>query len=477
MNEKPIVIIVLAILTFLFMLIPTIRLWVLFALWCALVLFSIKKITNRITLLVFHLTIFIFLLSQLILPYFVNNEYIQFRSTEIINFRPATYQFIYSVIFIALIMSFAGFSCINASQHKHKKESSGKERYYRRIRSAAKMLIWISIGFYCIEILEKVIFVWHNGYLSYYSSFVKSLPSIIYKIASIFQLSFFLYMATLPSKGEAKKFIFIYLLIGFLSLLIGGRSEFMLAIIFIIVYMFLRNYIDNKQSWITRKGIILVIMFVPIICAAMFLVMIIRGGGEMSGTFGIIDLAINLLFQQGNSFQIIGLSYEMENSFPEGQYYSMGPLINNFNDNFIFHLIGISHSYVPQTVEMAMCGHSLGSYLTYIIDPSRYLAGGGFGSSYIAEAWLDGGYFGVLFWSFTYGVVLAKIYCWIKSNVWLSCLSFYMLVNIVFAPRGHVISFISEFISPTYFLVMIIVYLYAKHPCRLKERYENYHSC
>ena len=154
----------------------------------------------------------------------------------------------------------------------------------------------------------------------------------------------------------------------------------------------------------------------------------------------------------------------------------MGPLINSFNDNFIFHLIGIAHSYVPQTVEMAMCGHSLGSYLTYTVDPSRYLAGGGFGSSYIAEAWLDTGYFGVIFWSFIYGVILAKIYYWIKSNVWLSCLSFYMLINIVYAPRGHVISFISEFISPTYFLVMIIIYLYAKRSHRSKGKYANYHS-
>ena len=317
MNEKPIVIIALAILTFLFILIPTIRLWVLFALWATLVLFSIRRITDRITLLAFHLTIFIFLLSQLILPYFINNDYIQFRSTEIINFRPETYQFIYSVIFIALITSFAGFVCVNKRQHR--KEIIGKERYYNSIRDAAKTLIWISIIFYCIEIFEKVIFVWHNGYLSYYSSFVKSLPGIIYKIASIFQLSFFLYMATLPSKDEAKKFIVIYLLVGFLSLLIGGRSEFMLAIIFIIVYMFLRNNIDNRQSWITRKGIIFVVILVPLICAAMFLVMIIRGGGEMSGTFSILDLAINLLFQQGNSFQIIGLSYEMQNGFPQGQ--------------------------------------------------------------------------------------------------------------------------------------------------------------
>lgn len=55
----------------------------------------------------------------------------------------------------------------------------------------------------CINI-EKMLFVLSNSYLSYYTDFSSRLPHFIGFIGSSFNLFFFLYLSTMPSKRELK---------------------------------------------------------------------------------------------------------------------------------------------------------------------------------------------------------------------------------------------------------------------------------
>ena len=104
------------------------------------------------------------------------------------------------------------------------------------------------------------------------------------------------------------------------------------------------------------------------------------------------------------------------NSFIEDEYrkeYSftnIPGIIDSYGNNFIFQLLGIGQEFKSNTAEIALNGHSLGSYLTYTYQTERFLLGGGMGSSFIAESWLDFGYIGVVGFSFIYGIILSKFF-------------------------------------------------------------------
>ena len=74
-----------------------------------------------------------------------------------------------------------------------------------------------------------------------------------------------MYLATLPKKI----FIFssvLYLLEGAVAMLTGSRSDFMLNIIIVLVYMTMRSYRNKKANgkyWFGKTPIILITILVP----------------------------------------------------------------------------------------------------------------------------------------------------------------------------------------------------------------------
>ena len=51
-----------------------------------------------------------------------------------------------------------------------------------------------------------------------------------------------------------------------------------------------------------------------------------------------------------------------------------------------------------------------------MVDPQRFLGGGGLGSSYIAEAWVDFGYVGIIVVNFVFGILLSQLHKWFRQD-------------------------------------------------------------
>lgn len=62
------------------------------------------------------------------------------------------------------------------------------------------------------------------------------------------------------------------------------------------------------------------------------------------------------------------------------------------NHNIISQKLFGTGPVKPQTVEHAMKDHTLHATLTYMGSPNLYLAGGGYGGSFIADLWADMGF-------------------------------------------------------------------------------------
>ena len=265
----------------------------------------------------------------------------------------------------------------------------------------------------------------------------------------------------MPSKKECRPIIFLYLFNGISYMGIGQRGSFVLNFLFVITYLFLRNKIrPGNKPWIGRKGIISLLISMPLLVSFLYIFAYIRTDSNVIDSKNLI---LSFIYQQGVSVEVIGYTYEYEDYFPKGKVYSIGDIINYFNHNKIAQVFGDKEPVKPQSIEHALDDHSLDAALTYFVKPHLYLRGGGLGSSYIAEAWKDFGYIGIIIFSYIYGLILALIPQWCRKGFWWTAIGFIMYNNIIFAPRARAIKFIFEFFSLAVILMLLGLYLYSRY--------------
>lgn len=442
----------------LFGIFPSCQLPLLLLAWMIVVGYSLLRLKTRLLLFFFCITIFTFLLTRLVLPYIVMTDYIESKMDAIIySFSPEINRHVYRSLFISIVSIFAGYSMVKETDEVHFGFDIESETI-QKIRWVSKNLFIFCTFFFAIALMEKVKYVMENGYFSYYLDFKSGLPGIVGKLSNLYKPMLYLYLATMPCKKEARWLIYSFVLMAGFSLLTGGRSAFMLDCILVAVYYFLRNYLTPETPWISKKGMIAIIAALPILLIAMFMMASLRSNEE-SDSASLTDLFFNFFFQQGISVQVIGLTHIYQDILNDGRLFSLGVITDNFNDNFIFRLMGMGVRYAPQSEDMALYGHSLANTLTYYHEPEAFLIGYGLGTCYIAEIWHDFGYLGLVLWNILYGFILAKSYQWAQRNIWMFALSLIMIMHIIYAPRGCACTFLSEsLLSPTLLIVFIFIY-------------------
>lgn len=445
----------------LMVLFPTCQVDLSFAFWIILMVYCFKDIESRLLLMLFAFTVFVFGMTRIVIPKYYINDFIQDSQRWSMSFGIEVHNFIARSCFISLVGALLGFNIV-----KNKKEVflncniDVESCQILKIRKASKFLYLLSSVLVVYSIYSRFSFVAMYGYMDSYIDYSSNLPVVLNKFASTNALCLYLFLATLPSKKEAKPILLLFLLISFFSLLTGARTDFVMSVITLLIYLVLRNKNTPKDPWLTRKGKLLMFLCLPILVALMFVVMLIRGDSEIDD-INLFDMIINSIYQQGSIIEVLGLSYEEAEHIPD-RLWSFGRVIDSYGNNFIFQVFGEGQDFKANTADFAIKGHSLANYLTYTYQNQRYLAGGGMGSSFIAETWLDFGYFGIFVFSLVYGIILSKFYTLVKTNVWAFALAFYMVNAIIYAPRAGACDFISNILSPTYLLLLLLIYCYSK---------------
>lgn len=431
--------------------------------WSVVVGYCLLHIKERMLLLFFQLTLFTFLMTRMVLPDIFSTTYIeQDEDGAIRMFSFETLRFIYTTLIISIIGSFVGFTIIPDVVGKHISHYDTDNQYITTIRRTSKIFYYITSFFYLILILEKSIFVFRYGYFELYTDFVSRMPGIVHKFASLYLPIFYLYLASFPVKKEARMPIILFIIMGVISLGTGSRTTFMLSAISILIYYLLRNILSPDAPWLTKKGVIATVIAIPIILIAMFVIAFIRIESDFDNA-SLFELFVNFFYQQGSSARVIGLTYDLQKTLDDGRTFTFGYMIDNFNKNIIFKILGIAKEYKSQTPEMAMYGHSLANTITYIDNPDGFLGGYGYGSSYIAEVWHDFGYVGLFLWNIMYGVIFSKFYYWIQKGIWPTTFCLIMIPNIIYAPRGQASAFLYFFISITILLSFYFIHLIGKN--------------
>ncbi len=346
--------------------------------------------------------------------------------------------------------------------------------YCLSVRKISRIVFYIFYVFWLLTLLDKVLYVYRYGYISYYIDYKPRVNKLIIALGAFAPSAFFLFLSTMPSKKEAKLPIALYVLYSFLTLGTGRRIHFLTGLLFVFAYYLCRNRINVETSnpWISRRMMRAIIITIPIMIIAMYLFEYIRSD-TYSGNAGDYSPILGFFVRQGTSINVIKYAEKYKNELDPSARYSLYTTIRWFHDSLLNKLMGIDlgFTFESQSAATALHGTNLADFVSYKAMRYTYLRGGGWGSCYIAELYADFGYFGVFIGNILYGVLLDGILKGIraKRSIWITALGLLIVSSLLKAPRAVFDDFLGNFLYPYNWAIIPCIYCYMSIQNRYRE--------
>lgn len=423
--------------------------------WITSIIYASIQVKKRTSFLLFIVCIFVFLIGRNVSLLLQTGSWMEEYSVE-------QYTHLLVCLYLTLICILVGY--MYTSELKLKKDDSanigGDTLAYQR--KFFKVIMYVVVPIYLYYLLQRVVFVQTYSYLEYYNSFEYS-SVILFSISNqLLYISFLGFLMTLPPKNEATKLVLIFLLLSVLNWFTGQRNITLLNIMIIVWYYAKRDVTGQKDLWLGKFEKTLLIVAIPCIISVSFYYSYWRLG-EVAQDISFIDSIFEFFIQQGNSNNIIIYSQTLKDQLPEPHWrYFFTPLIGLFAQNKIVLSLGFSQSLKAYTLDYAMYGYNLGSTLSYILLGQGYLDGMGIGSSYIAEAYLSLGYWGLGCYSLFLGFFLKKIENLLKAPWVFGIIGLLCFRSLLITPREVALSWIIPGVNFTNILFLLIFYVLLK---------------
>ncbi|MCB6974760.1 MULTISPECIES: O-antigen polysaccharide polymerase Wzy family protein [Butyricimonas] len=424
--------------------------------------FCVKNIYNNIFLFSFLICFFTFLLGGQLLDKFINVYGYDF--SEDIELHTDL------VLLIGLTgLMFGYFLADKTKENRHVFSAVDyNSTYYVNVRTVSKYLFFVSYALWILILLDNILYVVQYGYISYYLSYSSRVPALIRVFGYMAPSAFFLYLATMPAKREAKIVIIMYSFYLLLSLGTGRRIYFMTGILIIFAYMMLRNVVNpERKPWISKKQLIYIGASIPILLMSMYLFEYIRSE-HVVGTASAYSPLLGFFVRQGTSINVIKYTELFEARLDPDAYYSLYNTLKWLQDSWIDHLLNLNLNFEfgRQSLETAMSGTYLADFVSYNANPAIYLTGMGYGSCYIEELYVDFGYIGVFLGNVIYGILLCVLLknAINRGNIWRIAIGLFMIDAIFKAPRATFDAFWGQFLYfnswGPFLLIFIFVNVY-----------------
>jgi oligosaccharide repeat unit polymerase len=425
------------------------------------VAYTTGNLSKHIVFLAFLISFFTFLLgNQFVETYFGYKYWISFSeaSESHANF----------CLLLSLIFLFIGYLCgmkgnrgsiaipgDNNSTHLN-------ELKIKRTQKAALFVYWPTYILLIATCIDIILFVSRHSYIEYYISYSPHIPVILQKLGEMAPFCLFVYLATMPTKKQCRLPLVSYFLYGIISLGTGKRFISIVVLLTILIYLVIRNRVmSNGEVWFKKRYWAYIAISLPFIISGLFVFEYVRTARVSEFHFiGFGNTLLNFFQSVGASTKVIKWGYMYADQIPSGKFYMLGSTLNYLKYNFLnAKLLGYS---IGHTAEFAMGGHSFSDVLSYIVYPTRYLAGQGVGSSYIAEAYHDLGYFGVILINFVYGFILRNWLTFDRPHIWKTAISLYIISAFLKAPRGSADAFIPLVLNIKLLFIIILIIVIRK---------------
>ncbi|MGH0431193.1 O-antigen polysaccharide polymerase Wzy family protein [Bacillus hominis] len=435
--------------------------------------YSLKKFYERIIFFSFNVTFFIFLIGRIVVSGIFGYK-IELRGLFGLDFEDKeTLNMVIICLYIALLALCMGYALIQKYDLKFlkaKKELS--PGYLHSLRLFSLVFFYFCMVFRLIYVFEMKQTAVTEGYYESFMTFKSSLPSILLQFSQMYDVAFFAYLATKPTKKKSLFPVLLYIGEGLFSAMAGRRSILILNLFIVFIYYCIRSIpkTENEEKkekkekkWLGKFEWTLALVGLPVLMA--FMTFIGKARADFTGqrqSSSLFDSISEFFYSQGVSANVIGYTKMYAEQLPTGKWYTFGPLVEFIDGRIIKPLNGMSRD-VGQTVEMATNGHLFTHAISFLIMPSAYLIGYGYGSSFIAELYADFSYVGVFIGSIVYGIIIYVLYYMLRhSNYILVIFALMMARSILFAPRAAALSFIVSSFSVTKIAAVVFIIIGSK---------------
>ncbi|MCI1955215.1 MAG: O-antigen polysaccharide polymerase Wzy family protein [Oscillospiraceae bacterium] len=330
--------------------------------------------------------------------------------------------------------------------------------------SVAVLLVSSVASFYTLA--QSILYVLKNGYLGSFTQAVDkvSIPSYISRLSLLFEPSFAVFLATLPDRRQLKLPLAVYGVYMLASLLTGRRNIFVCEALMLVIYFVLRdNLLPKGRRVLTKKTIAWTIVVGIILMYFLELVAELRLG-QSATQRGFFSSLVNFVYSQGASFRVVIQTVNNWDLFNHQTSYQFlfYPFEQYAHNNVLTRTIfGFSPIIETQNMAFALTTHNFAHALTFLVDPARYLSGGGFGTSFVAEAYVAYGMAGVGIVSAGIGFLLRSFSSLLTRSWVFVALGLIALKDLVYISRNFALSWVTDTFNVTYICYFIGVYLMA----------------
>ena len=406
-----------------------------------LLLFNSKK---NILMLCYLICFFVFLLGK---PIAVNLFGFSRYSRVQLSSEATNYIYICLIISIlSLLLGFLFCSFIKKNKNHNKNADLLNYSMIPTIKKITRILTIVILLLVIVENIFKTLFMLKVGYtLSYSLESAYTLPYGLHAVIEVAPVVFCLFLATMPTKKEAKIPILLYIFSNFILAIGGQRFGIISSMLFIFVYLIFRNDDESKKIWISKKFVVLIILVIPLVVYFLQQMIYWRDNSVNNMEQGVY---VSFLYGVGSSSDLIGMTYQYGGRCLDSDVlYSFGNVWRSLNGNIIAKLINGGIKYKNQTIDYAIEGHSLSSRLTYYFYPEKYLNGYGLGGCYIAELLHDFSIVGVIVGNFIIGFLIGAFKRIEKNKTFRNFIGLFMIISLFRIPRDSFDYFIVTFLG------------------------------
>ena len=427
--------------------------------WVTMMFYCLNKLTERIGLFCYGIAFFAFLLGRDGMVYLFGFD------GDVSKFSSNVNQHAYISLLLGLTGVWFSYMYFYKDKYHRKKivNNSTQIKFYDYVRHYSLIAFYIVYPFAILVNLAIAYFVIKFGYAAKFTdlrSLVENTPIFytISKIELLLPTAFSVFMATLPDKKNFVKIVKPYLFYLLLTLGTGGRGDFILGILLIIIFMGLMQNLEPNIVWIDkRKMRLALIIGVPVIAIGGSLMNIVRFG-QSAQNVSILESFPNFFYEQGVTCNAIKNAYIYEDKIPQQKdLYTLEFLHTGLPARILGNKV-----YQGNNLDHATKGGSFTHALGYTIMGHTYLSGQGTGTSYIAELYYDFGYIGIFFGSCIYGYIFSLINNFRRAGLFSRSIVFIIITKLLWAPRGAFSGFLSFIFAPTTIALLLFVFAAAQ---------------
>ncbi len=330
------------------------------------------------------------------------------------------------------------------------------------IRQLSEIVLFVSSIPFFYTLLLTALNVLRHGYQSSFTSTVQ-IPGVISRLAMFFVPSFAVFLATLPNKKQMKLPMVVYGVYMLSSLFTGRRTTIVTEGLMLVTYLVLRDTLLPKEKRVIKKKTVAYSGLFGVIAVYLLqLLALIRS--NLNTDRGIGEMMVSFIDSQGASFRVVIQAVNHIALFPvtKSYQYLFYPFELFVHNNVVTRTVfGLKPIIEVQNSDFVQSTHNFAHALTYMVDPDRYLSGGGFGTSYIAEAYVAYRILGVILVSALIGLIFRFFASMLTRNWVVITFSLLAIKNFIYLPRSFAFLWVTEVFNITYVCFFVALYLAA----------------